>query len=518
MATLGGVSEVAEVLGLSRQRVAQLRERPDFPDPVVDLASGPVWDLGEVRSWLGSGVRQGPGRPKGTKRVVGRRFELEEPAIASGGFGQVYRALDRKTNELVAVKVLKDVKNVDDEAVLRFKRELRLMKEQLDHPHVMTVIDHGDLQDLDSIWCAMPLAAGSLAEEIKDFRGDHSSVVDLARQLCAGLNYVHDAGVLHRDLKPGNILRTTEGVWAISDFGLAREVERQTEALTSTLAQGMGTIVYASPEQWARPKTAEVRDDVFSLGKILQHAITGELPMVPAYQIPESPLRAVIQRATGPRNNRYDSARALLSAIEQAVNLYDPTWEAPADREARLHARVASPTVDSVALDELLGWLQQDDLESRPDDQKAACRVLVNCSREGLAYLWRTNSPGFRHAYSVFADWVQEAGFGFDYCDVLADFAASAAHVTDDNDILRNTVTSLAALGCDHNRWHVRTVSVSLLQNIRDHEHALVALEGLQAAEPHQVRWTVTDFVLRSLHPALRSGVAAILKADAVAS
>lgn len=513
MSKLGGVSEVAEVLGLSRQRVGQLRARPDFPDPVAEIGLGPIWDLDAVASWLGSGVRRGPGRPSGDqRRVVGERFELEEPAIASGGFGDVFRALDRKTGAMVAVKVLKDVANIEDEVVPRFRRELHLMSEKLDHPHVMPVIEHGDLTEIDALWCAMPLASASLHDEIQQFRGDHSAVVDLARQLCAGLTYVHNAGILHRDLKPGNILRTAEGVWAISDFGLAREFERQTEALTSTLAQGMGTIVYASPEQWAKPKSAEIRDDVFSLGKILQHAVTGDLPMIPADQMPESPLRPVIQRATGPRENRYASAAALLAAIEQAVNLYDPTWEAPADRAARLRPRVAGVVLDPLALEEMLGWLQQGDLVKDREQLDDAGRVLVACSRDGVEHLWQTNPDGFRRAYGTFKGWVEDHEFAFDYCDSIANFAVMATEVTNDPDVLRCTVTALVHLGASHNRWLVRNVVVPLLQAIRDHDRAVVALEALQAACKSEVRWTISDFALRSMHPVLREGLTLLLR------
>lgn len=514
MSKLGGISEVAEVLGVSRQRIAQLRVRADFPDPVAEIAMGEIWDLGEVESWLDSGARRGPGRPRGDaqRRIVGERFVLEEPAIASGGFGEVFRALDRKTGELVAVKVLKDVTNVDDEVVDRFRRELRLMSEKLDHPHVVPVIAHGDLSEVDALWCAMPLATASLHDEIGDFRGDHTAVVDLARQLCAGLAYVHDAGVLHRDLKPGNVLRTAEGVWAISDFGLAREFERQTEALTSTLAQGMGTIVYASPEQWAKPKSAEIRDDVFSMGKILQHAITGELPMTSADQMPESPLRPVIQRATGPRENRYASAIALLAAIQQAVDLYDPTWEAAPDRAARLRPRVAGVVLDPLALEELLGWLQQDGLAMDSTQRDVAGRVLVACSRDAIAHLWLTNPDGFRRAYHVFATWVEGSNFDYDYCDPLANFAVMATEVTNDLEILRGTIAALVELGSSHNRWHVRNVTVPVLQVIRDHDRAVVALEALQAARRSAVQWTLGEFAVRSMHPVLRQGLLPLLR------
>lgn len=510
---LGGVTELVELLGVSRQRVSQLRARPDFPDPVAEIGVGPIWNLDAVAEWGASGARRGPGRPGGSRRrLVGGRFELDEEPIASGGFGEVFRALDRKTGDVVAVKVLKNVRDIEDETVQRFRRELRLMSETLDHPHVMNIIEHGDLSDLDAMWCAMPLAQASLADEIQEFRGQQADVVDLARQLCTGLSSVHEAGVLHRDLKPGNILRTSEGLWAISDFGLAREFERRTEALTSTLANGMGTIVYASPEQWACPKTAQVRDDVFSIGKVLQHALTGELPMVSADQIPESALRPVIQRATGPRENRYPSAQALLAAIEQAVDLYTPTWETSEDRVARLRPRVAGVALDALALDELLRWLQQDDLSEDSEGHNFACRVLVACARAGIEYLWRADPRGFRNAFTVFKQWVLSFRFGFEYCDTIADFAVSVVEITSDVDVLRDAVEALVHLGAGHNRWHVRDVTIPLLQGVRDHDHAVAALEALQASRLSDVQWTVSEFALRSMHPVLRNGLTHLLR------
>ena len=516
---LGGVSEVAAALAVTRQRVLQLRDRADFPDPVAELAIGPVWDLDAMGLWLGSGSRRGPGRPPSGagRRVVGDRFELEEPPINSGGFGEVYRAVDRKNATVVAVKLLKNVRNIDDEAVKRFRRELRIMHDTLDHPHVMPVLAHGDCDDLESIWCAMPLARGSLVDEIASFTGDHAAVVDLARQICYGLGYAHAAHVLHRDLKPGNILRTADGLWAISDFGLAREAERLTEGLTSTLAQGMGTYFYASPEQWARPKTAEVRDDVFSVGKILQHALTGEIPMMSAEHIAQSPLRPVIQRATGARANRYASAAALLEAIEQAVSLYDPTWEPPQVRMQRLSARVVGPT-EPIALDELLNWLQNSDRMDSAEELDAACQLLVACSASSIEYLWQTNPDGLRVAFRSFGVWAHTERFDFGYCDTVATFATAAVRTTGDNEILRTVVNALVHLGARHNRWHVRDEVTGLLQRIREHEQALVALEALQAAPSFEVRWAMSDFAVRSLQPALRDGIRVILHPDQAAS
>ena len=510
MALLGGVAEVTEHIGVSRQRFADLRARPDFPEPVADLASGPVWDMDEIKRWAESGVRRRPGRPTKAERVVGERFVLDSDPLGSGGFADVFRATDRKTGDVVAVKVLKNIASVDDEAVIRFRRELRLMQESLNHPHVNTVIQHGDFADAGEIWCAMPLAVSSLADEIDSLRGDVALIVDLARQVCAGVGYVHEQGVLHRDLKPGNILRSAEGLWLISDFGLARENERKSEALTSTLAQGMGTYIYASPEQWARPKHADARDDVFSVGKILQHAITGELPLVAADQIPESALRPVIQRATGPRDSRYRTMADLLGAIEQAVANYSTDWEAPEDKLTRLRPRLTAEILDTVAADELLQWLLTNDEE----DFDSAARALMAASRDVVEHLWAVNPTAFRAAFLNVARWM-EGGFGFDYCDNIANSARMICNVTSDTDILRAAVAGLVELGASHSRWHVRDVLVDMLQGIRDHDRLVAALEGLQAARWDRVDWSITEFAQRTLHPVLREGVTRIKKMSA---
>src|SRR5262245_11197325 len=92
---LGGVSEVAEALGVSRQRLAALRNRRGFPAPVADLSSGPVWDLEQIARWRNASPPRSAGRPpKSKKRTLDDRFELEDDPIGSGGYADVYRALD----------------------------------------------------------------------------------------------------------------------------------------------------------------------------------------------------------------------------------------------------------------------------------------------------------------------------------------------------------------------------------------------------------------------------------------
>lgn len=508
MALLGGVSEVAQQLSVSRQRLNDLRQRNDFPQPVAELSSGPVWDMDAIQRWMSSGARRGPGRPPSSQRVIGGRFALDPQPLGSGGFAEVFRAVDRRDGQVVAVKILKDITKADPEAVTRFRRELRLL-ESFDHPHVAKVIDQGSFEDNDEIWYAMPLAVGSLADEIGTMQGDTATVADLARQLCAGVGYVHDHGVLHRDLKPGNILRTPDGSWQVADFGLAREDERMSQALTSTTAQGLGTAIYASPEQWNNPKHAQIRDDIYAIGKIMQHAITGMFPMAGAEHIPDTPLRGVLQRATGPRADRYADTEALWRAVDLAVSTSSTRWIDPETRLARLRPRLAAPTLDTVAADELVTWLLSDDIDVQLEE---ATQAFVAASTDTFAYLWKANPGGLRVAWARVAEHIRASRFDWGFCDTLANTARRLLDVTPDSTVMRDAVSALTLMGARHNRWHVRDTLVSILQGIRDSERAQAALEGLQGVPPDQVSWSISTFAVRTMHPTLRRGIEDIVR------
>lgn len=503
---MGGVTEVAELLGVSRQRLAKLRERLDFPDPIGNLAQGAVWDLDEVEAWHGAGSRPSrAGRPKAadSARRLGGRFVLEEK-IGRGGFADVYRAADNKQGgQLVAVKVLHDVAMVEPEAIRRFHRELRLL-EGLAHPHVIQVLGQGETSQ-DAVWYAMPLAQGSLLDALPELAGNQALIVDAVRQVCAGLSYIHQQGIFHRDLKPGNVLRTQSGTWAISDLGLAVEVERQTTRLTSTLRQGLGSWWYTAPEQWLSAGSADQRSDIYSLGKVLQELLTGDPPV--NNEMPAGPLRPVVERATANRpERRYNSVAEFLAAVEGAVEAPKGTWETAEDAAKRLLERVRLPRPADEDLAELLVWAQALD-EDEADDMTALARVLPWISKGSARRLWASDSEGFRRVFVRHCRHVASAGFAFEYCDVLADFARRAVEQTGDVTVLRAAVRSLAELGSSHNRWYVRDVLTAILQTIRDTEPAVAAIDGLREAGEAAVAFSVSEFTLRSLHPVLRGGI-----------
>ena len=512
---LGGLTEVADVLGVTTQRIAMLRARTDFPDPVGEIAQGPIWDLDVIEAWNSSGLRRTkPGRPKaevGT-RTLGGRFVLELPAIGDGGFAEVFRATDRKNSDLVAVKVLRETAAGDPEAIARFRRELQLL-EGLRHPNVISVIAHGET-DLHDIWYAMPLARGSLADFRDKAKGNPRLIVDIMRQICAGLTHIHDQGVYHRDLKPANVLRLENGEWAVSDFGLAVQAERGTSPLTSTLRAGMGSWVYAAPEQWERARSADHRSDIYSLGKILQELVTQEFPV--NTEIAPGPLRPVIERAiTNNAAGRYDSVPQFLAALERALDSHEDyeAYETLEQAAERLRDRMLSPSITDADLVEMIEWAASRD-ESDSDDMTALVRVLPWCRKSSVKFLWGNDPGTFRRVYLRFTDYIKRGAFSFEYCDVLADFTRRTVEVTKDSSVLRMSVAALAVMGPYHNRWHVRDVLIAMLQDVKSEELALAAVEALRSVSRADVSWSITDFTLKTLSPVIRAGITGWLNSD----
>lgn len=506
---VGGVAEVAEALGVSRQRLAKLRERQDFPAPVAELAQGPIWNLEVIRGWAGSGVRpHSAGRPRSeiAERTLGGRFVLEE-LIGSGGFANVHRAIDRKYSgespRIVAVKILRNIHLSEPNYVERFRRELQLM-EKFDHPHVMKVLASGDMGD-EAIWFAMPLAQQSLADVIEEFKEKPASVIDLIEQICAGLSYIHDQNVLHRDLKPGNILRKANGNWALSDFGLAVEVERATR-ITPITQFGMGTENYSAPEQLLHAFDATARSDVYSLGKVLQHLVTGQRPITS--DMPTSVFRPVVETATSTRpEDRYDSVEQFLRAVHRAADAATTqTWESAEDTAKRLLERVRLPKPAETDLESFIVWAASLDGDDS-DDMRVLVKVLPWLRPQAIRLLWRDHPVAFRNVFARFAPFIGSHHFSFDFCDVMATFCRNAVEESHDHGILRQAITALCQLGADHNRWAVRSTATALLQEVRDPDAAAAAVEGLAAADDEAVRWTLTDFTVRSLHPHLRKHI-----------
>lgn len=511
---LGGSSEVAQELGVSPSRVTALRMRPDFPDPVGEIALGPIWDLDVIRDWNSSGLRRATaGRPPGDEavRTLGDRFLREAEPIGSGGFANVYRAVDKKTAATVAVKILQDVKMVDPDAIKRFRRELRIM-EGLSHPNVVPVLGQGETS-AGGIWYAMPLAQGSMSDYLAALKGHPPLIVDILRQIGAGLEYVHSEGIYHRDLKPANVLRLSseDGTdsWAVSDFGLAVMVDRDTATLTMT-NQGLGTHLYAAPEQWQNAVEANHLADIYGLGKILQEMATGRLPV--GSEIPPGVFRPVIERAIAASPAaRYQSVGDFTQALERTLGTQQghQRWETREEQAERLRDRLlGKPSQDELI--ELLEWAQKLN-EQDSDDMQALSRVLPWMSESSIAFLWSKDGPALARVVERFCTYVGSHSFSFEYCDTLANFMRRVAVTTGSTAILGKVVATLGRLGSHHNRWHVRDVLIKLLQDVKRQDEATEVVEALRSIPLSDLQWSISDFTVRSLPIGVRAGIGELL-------
>ncbi len=204
--------------------------------------------------------------------MIGQRLaglELLE-LIGLGGAAEVYRARDPRRGQDVAVKVLSE--RADPEMVLRFRREAHLLSE-LKHPHIVEVYEAGEERGLRYMVMEL-MHGGSLKDRLRAGALPWRDAAILIGQIAQALSYAHERHIVHRDIKPGNIMFTAEGRAKLMDFGLARMDEVSTMTRTGTV---MGTVFYLSPEQ-AVGRHVDGRSDLYALGVLLYEMLTGQLP------------------------------------------------------------------------------------------------------------------------------------------------------------------------------------------------------------------------------------------------
>ncbi|MBY6036142.1 Stk1 family PASTA domain-containing Ser/Thr kinase [Fictibacillus nanhaiensis] len=286
------------------------------------------------------------------KRVSGRYKLLE--IIGDGGMAIVYRAKDLILDRDVAVKVLRSEFNKDEDFIRRFKREAESAT-SLDHPNIVSIYDVGE--DEDIYFIVMEYVQG---KTLKQYIKEHGKIsvensLHLMKQIVSGMAVAHDHGIIHRDIKPHNILITEDGTAKLTDFGIALAITSATITHTNSI---LGSVHYFSPEQ-ARGGIANAKSDIYSFGAVMYEMVTGRVPFVGESpvsvalkhlqenvieprrlnpEIPQSVENIILKALAKSPLRRYDSAEELLQDMNTALDperMYEQKWTEDSDDDEK---------------------------------------------------------------------------------------------------------------------------------------------------------------------------------------
>jgi serine/threonine protein kinase len=321
-----------------------------------------------------------------------------EALLGEGGMGVVYRALDTRLNRQVAIKFLAHGR-ADAAALKRFQREAQ-MASSLNHPHILTVHDAGEFEEQQYLVTEL-VDGGTLRDWTLSARRSWRDIAELLAGVADALATAHAGGMLHRDIKPGNILITRTGYAKLADFGLAKLAESSDAPETRTITAPatrpgvvVGTIPYMSPEQ-ASSAPLDARSDVFSFGIVLHETLAGERPFTGANDL------EVLQRIIHgkPQPLPQDVPASLRTIVDKALeknpdDRYQSMRELVVD--LRRFTRQSEETAASIA-QPARTW------------SRAALIAGIAVMIVAAAAIWMWTSPGSRPAAR--SEWTQLTNF-----------------------------------------------------------------------------------------------------------
>ena len=306
-------------------------------------------------------------------KILGNRYEIIEK-VGNGGMATVYRAEDKVLKRNVAVKVLKDEFTTDEEFIKRFEIEAQSAA-RLTHPNIVSIYDVGSEDNL--YYIVMELIRGkTLKEIIVEERGPlpWKWSVNVAIQIASALEMAHKNNIIHRDIKPHNIIITEDGIAKVTDFGIAKAVSNSTITAFGTT---IGSVHYFSPEH-ARGGFTDAKSDLYSLGVVMYEMVTGRVPfdadtpvsvaLKHMQEEPEEPIelnpnlpsavnRIIMKALKKDTTLRYQSATDMLADLRQALK--NPNGDFVEDRNYDATARTQKINTD------LYGNVEENDNKNR---------------------------------------------------------------------------------------------------------------------------------------------------------
>ena len=334
-------------------------------------------------------------------KLLAGRYELIEK-IGEGGMAVVYKAKDRLLNRYVAIKILRPEFTQDEQFLESFKRESQAAA-GLQHPNIVSIYDVGRTGNINFI--VMELVDGRpLSDLIKEKgRLDYKTTIDIAKQVASALAIAHKHQIIHRDVKPHNIMITSDGVAKLTDFGIARAVSNAT--MVADTSKIIGSVHYFSPEQ-ARGAYVDERSDIYSLGIVMFEMLTGRVPFdgetpvevalkhinedvpSPAKLVPGIPpaLDKVVLKATDKyQTERYKSADEMLEALKNVEFVTqmvgDRVFAGETDNKPRRDESLVAPVMSSRREDReqemVIAPANPRKPKAKSDDKKKKKRAII---------------------------------------------------------------------------------------------------------------------------------------------
>ena len=271
----GGRDEIGTLASAFRRLLADLKDKQALVDFLSVSTSGQTRTqmlavTPTMKLQMGNITMLEPGQ------TLGNRYEIKS-VLGVGGMGMVYKANDKELGESVAIKTLKPEMSADSNALERFKSEIKLAR-RISHRNVVRTYDLGEIGGL--YYLTMEYVEGKSLKDLVRERGrlPASVVLPIAKQLCRALEVAHDEGVIHRDIKPQNMVVQADGVLKVMDFGIARLASRPKESGHTEAGMVVGTPEYMAPEQLLGDEI-DARADLYAAGAVLYECLVGDVPL-----------------------------------------------------------------------------------------------------------------------------------------------------------------------------------------------------------------------------------------------
>lgn len=377
-----------------------------------------------------------------------------------GGCGDVYEC-ESELGQIYAVKILKE--DADVEIVLRFQKEVRLTK-RLNHPNIIKIISYN--VDKERKYYIMPRYNCSLANIIPELYNDYNRQFKILNEILNGLIYLHSQGVLHRDLKPQNVLYNTDTDIVINDLGFSRQVSSDSERLTR-FGEVFGTSRYISPEQNRNSENVDERTDIYALGKIIEDIVTNNNE----YPIPNEQFEYIINKCT--KSNK----EKRITSVDEVKNIINGIY-------MQLLKINSNNEVDSLIMDLQLGELDDAaivqlalQLISLNDGDKVE-DYFTYLRKKEYQKLEEDNLDITQDLVRILKKYYTSQMWGFGYTDTIGSLCQKFYKWSEDATIKAYFLYSIMDVGVDHNRYYVMGIAKDLVLSLENpvEVHELVGL------------------------------------------